>query len=447
VTLRSAMDDFEFNAEQFLPYLERSFTLLFTLLKEAEECETKMNVLNVMSLLIELLGNQMKPFLGTLLQLLPALWDASEEHNLLRCAIISTLVHVVKGVGSNTEDLLHCLLPVVAYSTNTEQPAHVYLLEDALALWQAMIESLSHANPQVLQLLDNMPQLLELGSENLIICCDILKAYIYLCPDEFLAMYGNRIVNVLLDQIVDMRPEGEMRVMSVIDSMLVNRPETAASIVSPILPFVVSSLLDGSNTPLIITSFFSVISRVVLASKDVFFQVIAEVARREKQTPEFVLDKFMVFWIDKMSSVFALEKKKLLAIALCSLLTCQSDIILDKVCGLFLRICEAVNDILPPTDSGEEVDRLVYTPGHVQADEGEEEVDNEHLKRYITTRRSLDPVFTLPLPTYFRNQVQQLEAQVGSARFQDLMHTVDNETLEMMRDFLNSQQVLHTPQS
>ena len=49
-----------------------------------------------MSLLIELLGNQMKPFLGTLLQLLPALWDASEEHNLLRCAIISTLVHVVK---------------------------------------------------------------------------------------------------------------------------------------------------------------------------------------------------------------------------------------------------------------------------------------------------------------------------------------------------------------
>ena len=51
--------------------------------------------------------------------------------------------------------------------------------------------------------------------------------------------------------------------------------------------------------------------------------------------------------------------------------------------------------------------RLVYTPGHVQADEGEEEVDNEHLKRYISTRRLLDPVFTVPLPTYFRNQVRR----------------------------------------
>lgn len=57
-----------------------------------------MNVLNVMSLLIELLGNQMKPSLGTLLQLLPALWDASQDHYLLRCAIISTLVHVVKVI-------------------------------------------------------------------------------------------------------------------------------------------------------------------------------------------------------------------------------------------------------------------------------------------------------------------------------------------------------------
>lgn len=53
VTLRSALDDFEFNAEQFLPYLERSFSLLFTLLKEAEECETKVSPLMPMTHLFE----------------------------------------------------------------------------------------------------------------------------------------------------------------------------------------------------------------------------------------------------------------------------------------------------------------------------------------------------------------------------------------------------------
>lgn len=40
-TLKLAIDDFEFNTDQFLPFLEPSFALLFTLLKEAHECDTK----------------------------------------------------------------------------------------------------------------------------------------------------------------------------------------------------------------------------------------------------------------------------------------------------------------------------------------------------------------------------------------------------------------------
>lgn len=39
--LRHAIDDFEFVSNQFLPYLDVTFNLLFNLLKEAQECETK----------------------------------------------------------------------------------------------------------------------------------------------------------------------------------------------------------------------------------------------------------------------------------------------------------------------------------------------------------------------------------------------------------------------
>lgn len=40
-TLKMAIDDFEFNTDQFLPFLEPSFSLLFALLKEATDCDTK----------------------------------------------------------------------------------------------------------------------------------------------------------------------------------------------------------------------------------------------------------------------------------------------------------------------------------------------------------------------------------------------------------------------
>lgn len=40
-TLHNALSDFEFQSSQFVPYLEPSFSLIFTLLKEAKECDTK----------------------------------------------------------------------------------------------------------------------------------------------------------------------------------------------------------------------------------------------------------------------------------------------------------------------------------------------------------------------------------------------------------------------
>lgn len=44
-TLRHAVDDFEFDGEQFFNYLEPSFSLLFSLLKEAHECDTKVRTI------------------------------------------------------------------------------------------------------------------------------------------------------------------------------------------------------------------------------------------------------------------------------------------------------------------------------------------------------------------------------------------------------------------
>lgn len=39
--LKLAIDDFQFNIDEFLPFLEPAFSLLFTLLKEVNECDTK----------------------------------------------------------------------------------------------------------------------------------------------------------------------------------------------------------------------------------------------------------------------------------------------------------------------------------------------------------------------------------------------------------------------
>lgn len=93
-TLKTVLEDFDFDAEQFLEFMEPSFTLLFQLLKEAKECDTKMNVLYVMSFIVEKMSLSMKIQADNLVGYLPRLWEEGSEHNMLRVAIISALVRI-----------------------------------------------------------------------------------------------------------------------------------------------------------------------------------------------------------------------------------------------------------------------------------------------------------------------------------------------------------------
>ena len=124
--MKVVIDDFEFSVEELDPYLEQVFSLLFSLLKEVCECDTKLNVLNVLSYLIERVGVSIRPICSALLHYLPILWEESASHNMLRCSILSTLVFIVQ-VSLQSVGWFKGLLD--ARLDNLENPDYDILLE------------------------------------------------------------------------------------------------------------------------------------------------------------------------------------------------------------------------------------------------------------------------------------------------------------------------------
>ena len=55
-----------------------------------------MHILYVMSFIIERVEHAIRPHAAALLHYLPLLWEASADHNMLRCAIVTTMVHLVQ---------------------------------------------------------------------------------------------------------------------------------------------------------------------------------------------------------------------------------------------------------------------------------------------------------------------------------------------------------------
>ena len=224
--MKVVIDDFEFSVEELEPYLEQVFSLLFSLLKEVNECDTKLNVLNVLSYLIERVGVSIRPICSALLHYLPTLWEESASHNMLRCSILSTLVFIVQGLGTVSEGLLPFLGPVLElsidiaqvelrviflYSTNTEvqifQDSHIYLLEDGLELWLTLLHNTAQPYDTLLHLLTKLPPLLTIGSENLRTTIYILQAYVLLCPLRVMETIGPVVVRELSSQYSDLQDE------------------------------------------------------------------------------------------------------------------------------------------------------------------------------------------------------------------------------------------------
>ena len=139
--LKIVIDDFEFCAEEVQPYLQPAFDRLFCLLKEVEECDTKLSVLNVLSYLIERVGTGIRALCEGLVNYLPHLWDASADHNMLRCAILTTLVVVVQGLGTASEAIAPFVYCVVKLSVDSKNDESVYLLEEGLELWLAALHN------------------------------------------------------------------------------------------------------------------------------------------------------------------------------------------------------------------------------------------------------------------------------------------------------------------
>ena len=111
-----------FFSSTFLQFLSDGTTQLFQLLLDCRECETKMKVLNVLSLLMERMGVAIQPHVSSLIQHMPQLWAESEHQSasMLRCVILSTLTNITRSLGPVSAQLHNFVLPIIQFATNVK---------------------------------------------------------------------------------------------------------------------------------------------------------------------------------------------------------------------------------------------------------------------------------------------------------------------------------------
>ncbi|KAL3062780.1 importin-11 [Trematomus bernacchii] len=435
-TLKLTVDDFEFRTEQFLPYLESIFGLLFQLLQQVTQCDTKMQVLHVISCVIERVNIQIRPYVGCLVQYLPLLWKQSEEHNMLRCAILTTLIHLVKGLSAECKNLYPFLLPVIQLSTDVSQPPHVYLLEDGLELWLVTLENSPAITPELLRIFQNMAALMEMSSENMRTCFQIVNAYLYLSATDFLQNYAESLCRAFCALLKDITDEGQVQVLKVVEIALKVSPILGAHMFQPLLPAVFRGIVDGERYPVVMSTYLGIMGRILLQNSSFFSSLLTQMATDRSQKMDELFGSVIEMWVDRMDNITQPERRKLSSLALLSLLPSDNSVIQDKFCGIINISVEALHDVMTEdSETGTFKDCMLMTNFEEPKLSDDEEPPTEQDKRKKLLALE-DPVHSVSLQQFVYEKLKAQQCMMGDQGFGVLMETVDTELVRQLQEFL-----------
>lgn len=79
----------------------------------------------------------------------------------------------------------------------------------------------------------------ESSSETMRMTIFIIQAYVVLAPEMFLQCYGNSVMNTLALLISDLRTEGIIIIMRLLDLCLQTINQNAIAYITPLLPFII----------------------------------------------------------------------------------------------------------------------------------------------------------------------------------------------------------------
>ncbi|KAJ4363912.1 hypothetical protein N0V83_009364 [Neocucurbitaria cava] len=451
---KDVADEWEFQADTFLPYAPIMLDRLMALVQEVELPETKMALLNTISVIVERLEHHITPYANSIISLLPPLWEQSGEEHLMKQAILTILARLTNAMKADSRSFHVSFLPIIQSAIEPGSDTQVYLLEDALDLWASIVAQTPSAPeptpPELLNLLQYLLPLFAMDNDTLRKAIEITEAYLLLAPTAALAdNFRPAILQALAELLGNLKPEANGIMTHLVQCIIRGAEgvggENAVKVVTSdlISTGFLAKVLEGlhgawthhqSHGPykempsravdgVVETDYFTVLARIGLASPTVLLEALSSVG---SEGLEKTLDWLLEEWFSHIENIGDTPNKKLMTLVLTRFLETGQPWALGRLQNLFVAWTDVLGELLDGMDDRTQ-DSLYWPPEPYHPTEPEAPEDIR--KRELIYS---DPVHRLNLVTFVREHLQQaIQAVGGEQRFQeDWLSRVDKDVLK-----------------
>jgi hypothetical protein len=450
--LKNICESWEFNTEQFLPYAETTLSETMSLIEEVELTETKMALLNTISVIVENLDKHIRPFADSIVGILPLLWQESAEEHMMKQAILTILTRLVTAMKADSTPLHPMVFPIIQGVLEPGSGIEVYLLEDALDLWSSVLQQTpTPASEQLLQLTEGLFPLFDSGGENLRRAVEITESYVLLAPEfKLSAGSSGRMFAALTPLLGTLRAEANGLVCNLVEVCIkmaerMGGEQAVESLAAELVrsgflekiikglkgswtahcttgPNKIESLVDG----VVETDYFAILARLVLGNLQSSCRAIESASQGEDlaSTMKWLLEE----WFSHFENVGDPSRRKLMCLALTKLLETNQSWILLSLQSLMTVWTDVITE-LREDERDTKGDSLVYNPQSANEYEGVEESPEDGRRKELMYQ---DIVHRTNLPEFVQACLRgAVEGAGGETRFmEEWVANVDQDVLD-----------------
>ncbi|KAI4302663.1 hypothetical protein MLD38_038384 [Melastoma candidum] len=344
------VEDTNFLENEFSDLLTVCFDLCFKLVEDVQEFDSKVQILNLLSVLIGHVRDIM-PFTYKLLGFFQKIWEESAGESLLQIQLLIALRNYVIALGYQSPLCYNMLLPILQRGIDVNSPDELNLLEDGMLLWEATISHAPSMTPPILSYFPCLVEILEKSFDHLQVAVSILEGYIILGGSELLSVHASNVAK-LLDLIVgNVNDRGLLSTLPVIEFLIQCFPVEVPPLIGSTLQKLIVICLGGGDdrdpSKTSVKAASSVIlARILVMNTCCLAQLTSEpsLLMNYQNMGLLVEDNLLLYlvdtWLDKVDNV-GFSQKKTLGLALSVILTLRMPQVLDKL-DQILSVCTSV---------------------------------------------------------------------------------------------------------
>lgn len=453
--LRPVLEPFEFSFADFQPYATSILENLMHLIQETELSETKMALLETVRVAVTKLEGQIEPYAQGIMGILPSLWAESGEEHLMKQAILTMITAIINSLGQKGIIYHQPIYPLIHDSVQPDSEASVYLLEESLELWAALLAQTPSTDPpaELLAMSRSLLPLLELGSEHLRQCFEILESYMMLSPttvlDSQILLPFLASQKSMLSMLSSSRARDASlspRVIQIIIQTLLLPGNFEKSTQSAALQHIVTTMVQTDYLPSLIsvlyeahsyhqdprpnsrppdiigvgeTSLFTLISHITLADPSLFLSVLSSIKISASSEAE-ILPWLLTEWFHQYDSTPDTLRRKTQLLALTSLLSVKPppEALLSSLQSLFTVYTDTLTELSEGAADENRGDYLYAPapPGEMLQNWPETDSPEDVRKRHMT---NWDVVYIINAREYVADKMRSaIESCGGQQMFE-----------------------------